>query len=173
MIQILRIINISLFVLATAATAQEHIEHLDAAFGIDSTEWESSERMYYVSRTQPAADSEAVRLLARLMNEEHITPGTTVQLNSRSGNPLAKGIKDAFGHVRVEWLVEREPPAPVAPRSTPPRRPAGNTWGTECTSYQTGNTTGVRCRDSSGNTWGSECTSYQHGNTSGVRCREW
>ena len=152
MIQILRIISISLFLLAGAATAQEHVEQLDTVYGINSTEWEPSERIYYVTPKTPAPNSDMVRRLARLLNADHITPGTTVQLNSRDGQPLAKGTKDAFGHVRVEWLERPEPRTPAAPRPAPPRRPASNTWGEECTSYQTSTTTGVRCRDSSGNT---------------------
>lgn len=40
---------------------------------------------------------------------------------------------------------------PLPPRSSTPRRPSS----------------------SSGQTWGAECTTYQYGNTYGVRCRSW
>ena|SRR5690625_2374846 len=166
---------LTLLLFSASALSQSLIPHIELAFGDNSTE-QLSHNTYEVTPTLDIEDAAAVRELARLMNRAYILPGTVIQLNDADGTPLMQGVKaPGTGTVRLESLVPAPRPAPVAPpRSNPPRsQQSTRTWGSECTSYQTGNTTGVRCRDSTGHTWGNECTSYQTGNTFGVRCRDW
>lgn len=105
----------------------------------------------------------------RLRLGGNITAGREV-VNQRTNTPY-----------NGEWAAA-DPPPPTRPSTLPPTRrasrpaaparPSASGYSIECTSYERGNTSGVRCVDSDGRITGHECTSYGSGATFGIRCRD-
>jgi len=165
--------------LATTGMAQTLQTSLFRAFGALATL--EADGAYHV---EPYGSLDRNALPGRLrsaMSNDAIPAGTIVRIVDSTGAAILQGMKARTGDILLSWKVDPDTHTPsqraaptAPPRSAPPANSSTrSTWGSECTSYQTGHTTGVRCRDSTGRTWGNECTSYQTGNTFGVRCRDW
>lgn len=121
---------------------------LDRAFGSGSTEWTG--RNYSVRPTGSMVDVVRVRELSELMHTYYFPYDVEVTMYGSNREPLVRGGRDASGNVELRSLMPRAPSsgATVSPRSMPPAPDASpaSTWGAECTTYEYGNTWGVRCR---------------------------
>lgn len=94
---------------------------------------------------------------------KRFSPSSSVLVHGSAVN-----LRASWPYGASTWKTPSEPSRPVRFRSSA----SSSGFGIECTSYERGNTQGVRCVDSDGRVTGNECTSYGSGATFGVRCRD-